>query len=204
MLRNLLLKTRSRRSTGRQTAGLCSVVAHLRGIALPGIFIGFFTRREQSVAITGHGDTQMAETQASPSEAPQAQLLVIDDDASICTVIEKLGEKAGFAAKRAVSLEQATQLLRTQQFDCITLDLSIGKNTGIELLGVLAEMACTTPIIIISASMRSMRDFAMTIGTNFNLAVQEPFSKPINFAKLKQALIGVREKMNDRQIMPAA
>src|SRR5271156_1583301 len=96
----------------------------------------------------------------------QARLLVIDDDASICTVIEKLGEKAGFAAHRAVSFEEAKQLLRAQRFDCITLDLSIGENTGIELLGVLAEMGCTTPIIIISGSMRSMRDFAVSIGSN--------------------------------------
>jgi DNA-binding NtrC family response regulator len=146
----------------------------------------------------------MTESQSSLSETPQALLLVIDDDASICMVIEKLGEKAGFAAKSAGSLEEATHLLRTQQFDCITLDLSIGKNTGIELLGVLAEMACTTPIIIISGSMRSMRDFAITIGNNMNLAIQQSFSKPINFAKLKETFADVRKRMNVPQIMPAA
>ena len=69
------------------------------------------------------------------------RLLVIDDDTSICTLIEKLGEKVGFAATRAISVEEATQLLRTQRFDCITLDLSLGKDTGIELLKVLSEMA---------------------------------------------------------------
>jgi len=30
------------------------------------------------------------------------RLLVIDDDTSICTLIEKLGEKVGFAATRAI------------------------------------------------------------------------------------------------------
>jgi DNA-binding NtrC family response regulator len=135
----------------------------------------------------------------------QPHLLVIDDDTSICAVIEKLGEKAGFAARRAVSLEEATRLLRADRFDCITLDLSIGKDSGIELLGVLAEMACTTPIIIISGSMRSMRDFAASIGSKMQLAVQQTFAKPIDFAKLREALISVKKKIDAQQkVVPAA
>jgi CheY-like chemotaxis protein len=133
------------------------------------------------------------------------RLLVIDDDASICAVIERLGQKAGFMAKRAVSVDEAARLLRKESFDCITLDLSIGKDTGIELLSVLAETARTTPIIIISGSMRSMRDFAVSIGNKMNLAIQEPFAKPIDFAKLRETLISVRKKMGaPREVTPAA
>ncbi len=138
--------------------------------------------------------------------APQEpdSLLVIDDDISICTMLEKLGEKAGFAVRRAVSLEEALQSLRTQHFDCITLDLGLGKNSGVEVLNALADMACTTPIIIISASMRSMRDFAATIGGTMYLDVRPPFAKPIDFAKLKAALIGIKETLNSqRQVLPA-
>lgn len=126
-------------------------------------------------------------------ESSSTTLLVIDDDASICAVIEKLGEKAGFTPKRAMSTEEATQLLRAQRFDCITLDLGIGKNSGIELLGVLAEMKSTTPVIIISGSMKSMRDFAVSIANNMHVAVRHQFAKPIDFAKLKEALVDVRE-----------
>jgi len=132
---------------------------------------------------------------AEASKAP-GRLLVIDDDTSICTLIEKLGEKAGFAATRAVSVEEATQLLRAQRFDCITLDLSLGKNTGIELLKVLSEMACTTPIIIISGAMRSMRDFAASIGNMMHLPLQEALPKPIDFAKLKAALAEVKRNLD--------
>lgn len=135
----------------------------------------------------------------------QARLLVIDDDSSICMVIEKLGEKAGFTAQRAVTVEEARELLRAERFDCITLDLSIGKDTGIELLSVLSEMGCTTPIIIISGSMRSMREFAVSIGDKMHLAVQRSFAKPIDFAKLKEALVGIRKKINaGKHVAPAA
>ena len=131
-------------------------------------------------------------------------MLVIDDDASICAVIERLGEKAGFAPERAVSIEDAKRAVHDHRFDCITLDLSIGADTGVELLSTLAEMASRTPIIIISGSMRSMRDFAVSIGNNLHLAVQEPFSKPIDFAKLKEALIGVRQKLAGQAAVPVA
>ena len=152
-----------------------------------------------------HQSSQFVEDGAAThAETKQPQLLVIDDDVSICTVIERLGEKAGFAARRAVSRDEAADLLRGHRFDCITLDLSIGKDTGIELLNILHNMECTTPIIIISGSMRSMRDFAVTIGSKLNLAVQEPFSKPINFAKLREALVDVRKKIDAPTLVPAA
>jgi two-component system chemotaxis response regulator CheY len=141
---------------------------------------------------------------AGASQSPD-RLLVIDDDTSICTVIQKLGEKVGFAATRAVSVEEATQLLRAHRFDCITLDLSIGKNSGIELLKVLADMACTTPVIIISGSMRSMRDFAASIGNTMHLDLQPPLPKPIDFAKLRTTLAGIKDKIDaERRTKPAA
>jgi two-component system, chemotaxis family, chemotaxis protein CheY len=154
-----------------------------------------------------HQSSQLVDddTESSRAGTQQPQLLVIDDDVSICTVIERLGEKAGFAARRAISRDEAADLLREKRFDCITLDLSIGKDTGIELLNILHDMKCTTPVIIISGSMRSMRDFAVTIGSNMHLAVQEPFSKPINFAKLKEALVDVRKKLDaSPDLVPAA
>jgi DNA-binding NtrC family response regulator len=156
-----------------------------------------------------HQSSQNTDDSESPqlNGAPQAldRLLVIDDDISICTVIEKLGEKAGFAVTRAVSLEEATRLLRAHRFDCLTLDLSIGKNSGVELLKVLADMACTTPIIIVSGSMRSMRDFAASIGNMMHLNLQQPFPKPIDFAKLRMALVDIKEKLDtQRKGRPAA
>ncbi len=133
------------------------------------------------------------------------RLLVVDDDASICALIGKLGEKAGFAPAHAVSLEEATQLLHAQRYDCITLDLNIGKNSGIKVLRVLAEMACTTPIIIISGSMPSMRDLAAATGNMMRLNLLQPLPKPIDFVKLRTTLTAVKETLQpQRSSKPAA
>jgi DNA-binding NtrC family response regulator len=138
------------------------------------------------------------------AETPH-RLLVIDDDASTCAIIGKLGERAGFAVMQAASVEDATWLLRAHRFEGITLDLTIGKNSGIELLRVLADMACTTPIIVISGSMPSMRDLAAAVGNMMNLNIQQPVPKPIDFAKLRTALVGIKEKSETRRnTAPAA
>jgi len=145
--------------------------------------------------------------QSRAAEAVQItdRLLVIDDDVSICTLIAKLGEKAGFSPTTAVSLEEATRLLRAHRFDCITLDLNIGKNSGIQLLRVLADMACGTSIIIVSGSLPSMRDLAEAIGNMMRLQLEEPVPKPIDFAKLRAAFAGIKEKLVlQRNAKPAA
>jgi two-component system, chemotaxis family, chemotaxis protein CheY len=136
---------------------------------------------------------------------PPCRLLVIDDDTSICAVIEKLGEKAGFATARAVSVDEATQLLRESHFDCITLDLGLGEDSGVEVLKVLADMRCQTPIIIISGSQRAMREFATMIGNNLHLVLQQHLAKPINFAVLKSALVDIKRKLEPQcSAQPAA
>jgi two-component system, chemotaxis family, chemotaxis protein CheY len=124
------------------------------------------------------------------------RLLVIDDDVPTCTMLAKIGEAVGFSVRRAVSLEQAADLLRTEHFACITLDLGLGKNSGVEVLNILAKMACTAPIIIISASMRSMRDFAAEIGNTMHLDIRPPIGKPIDFAQLKTTLAGIKQKLS--------
>jgi DNA-binding NtrC family response regulator len=58
--------------------------------------------------------------EAATSQSP-CRLLVIDDDISICEVIEKLAEKVGFAVVRAVSVDEAARHLRESHFDSISV-----------------------------------------------------------------------------------
>ena len=122
-------------------------------------------------------------------------LLVVDDDRSVCTLVQRFGEKVGFAATCALSFEEAAKCLWAHRFDCITLDLGIGANSGVEVLKILSEMACAPPIIIISGSMRSMRDFAVGIGKTMHLEAEQ-LGKPIDFALLKTKLTNIKMKFD--------
>jgi DNA-binding NtrC family response regulator len=142
--------------------------------------------------------------EAGTSESP-CRLLVIDDDTSICEVIEKLGDRAGFATARAVSVDEAARQLRASHFDCITLDLGLGEDSGVEVLKVLADMHCQTPIIIISGSQHTMREFAAMIGNNMHLVLRQHLAKPIDFAVLKKTLVDIkRDLVSQRSAQPAA
>jgi two-component system, chemotaxis family, chemotaxis protein CheY len=136
---------------------------------------------------------------------PLCRLLVIDDDTSICEVIEKLAEKVGFGTARAVSVDEAARQLRESHFDCITLDLGLGEDSGVEVLKVLADMRYQAPVIIISGSQRTMRDFATMIGNNMHLPLQQHLAKPINLAALKKALVDIKANLESQcSAQPAA
>jgi two-component system OmpR family response regulator len=127
------------------------------------------------------------------------RLLVIDDDRSASMLIAKLGECAGFSATSAASCEEAEQLLQSSQFDCITLDLNIGKNSGIGILKLLASMASKTPIIVISGSGSSFSELARAVGNMLQLNLLQPLPKPIDFAKLKAAFGGIKQGLDQKR-----
>jgi DNA-binding NtrC family response regulator len=135
--------------------------------------------------------------QASVSEVNAlGRLLVIEDDLSICRLIEKLAEKAGFIATTANSFDDAVRLLGANEFDCITLDLLIGTKTGVAVLRCLADMGSRAPIIVISGSPQCGRDLAKTVGNMLQLNLLETIAKPIDFAALRTTLAHVKRHCN--------
>src|SRR5664280_2035548 len=62
------------------------------------------------------------------------RLLVIDDANIHRMILCRIGEKVGFETTGAASYEEAAKLLRENEFDCITLDLSLGDRAGVEVL----------------------------------------------------------------------
>jgi EAL domain-containing protein (putative c-di-GMP-specific phosphodiesterase class I) len=81
----------------------------------------------------------------------QGRLLVVDDDLVQRTIIGKLGAKLGYQAVVAPTFEAASELLRTEKFDIMTLDLSLGERDGVELLRLIADLKLNAmPIVVIS------------------------------------------------------
>lgn len=116
------------------------------------------------------------------------ELLAIDDAYLHLSVVRKIATQAGFTTTGANSVGEATRLLRERTFDCITLDLSLGEQSGIEVLHLLAEMKCRTPIIVVSGSDDSARAETVRIGSFLHLNLCPPIPKPIQLAVLRNAL----------------
>jgi two-component system, chemotaxis family, chemotaxis protein CheY len=119
-------------------------------------------------------------------------LLVIEDALIHRTIIAKIGDKVGFVTRSASSVEAAEALLRTYEFDAITLDLALGEHVGLEVLRLLAELKSRSPIIIISVSGDAVLEEACRIGRSLELNIWKPLRKPIDLRLLREVLEQIR------------
>jgi CheY-like chemotaxis protein len=115
-------------------------------------------------------------------------LLVIEDALIHRTIIAKIGDKVGFLTRSASSVEAAEALLRTHEFDAITLDLALGEHVGVEVLRLLAELKSWSPIIIISVSDDAVLEETCRIGRSLELNIWKPLRKPIDLRLLREML----------------
>jgi CheY-like chemotaxis protein len=115
-------------------------------------------------------------------------LLVIEDALIHRTIIAKIGDKVGFVTRSASSVEAAEALLRTHEFDAITLDLALGEHVGLEVLRLLAELKSRSPIIIISVSDDAVLEETCRIGRSLELNIWKPLRKPIDLRMLREML----------------
>jgi len=119
------------------------------------------------------------------------ELLAIDDADLHLSIVRKIATQVGFTTTGAASVSEASRLLRGRTFDCITLDLSLGEQSGVEILELLAEIKCRTPIMVVSGSGDPALARTTEIGNFLGLNLCPPVPKPINLAVLRGALAQV-------------
>lgn len=132
------------------------------------------------------------------------ELLVIEDANLHLSIVSKIASQAGFKTTGASSVGDAARLLRERSFDCITLDLSLGEESGVEVLKLLAEMKCRTPVIVVSGSGDEARAETIKIGNFLDLNLCAPIPKPINLAVLRNALTQIADDTERQKLATPA
>ncbi len=120
-----------------------------------------------------------------------ARLLVVDDDLVQRKIIAKIGAQAGFLTAEAPSFEEAENMLRAEQYDCITLDLSLGPRSGILLLRTMIETRNAVPVIIVSGATEQVLRTTLDVAGNLGLDAQT-MHKPLNLIELRAILADKR------------
>ncbi len=139
-------------------------------------------------------ETQAA-TVASPAAATLAphaaalRLLVIDDDPVHRMVIGKVGEKAGYAVSTATTVEEAAERITQERFDCISLDLALGGQSGSRMLHGIARANGDVMLIVINSAAIEVREEAIESARDLRLRVVE-MPKPVDLAGLRARLVG--------------
>jgi DNA-binding NtrC family response regulator len=131
------------------------------------------------------------------------RLLVIDDANIHRMILCRMGEKVGFETVGAASFDEAAKLLREKEFDCITLDLSLGERAGVEVLHLLSVIKCQAPIIIISGAEHTVCEETLKIGKSLNLNLGTPVPKPVDLATLREQLVRIGQQVNLQKLARA-
>ncbi|MBV8758156.1 MAG: response regulator [Deltaproteobacteria bacterium] len=78
------------------------------------------------------------------------RVLVADDEPTIRATVRRMLERRGAVPVLAADGEEAAQLLRTEKFDVVLLDVMMPKRTGYQLVPIVRELQPNVPVILMS------------------------------------------------------
>jgi len=114
------------------------------------------------------------------TEAAMTRILVVDDDPSVCDVVERLLASSGYAVTTATTGRAALEAATKQSFAAAFVDLCMPSMHGLEIINGLRALAPDTKLIVMSGLMADCGgppapDF---LGMMTNLKGIERLSKP--------------------------
>jgi EAL domain-containing protein (putative c-di-GMP-specific phosphodiesterase class I)/CheY-like chemotaxis protein len=120
-------------------------------------------------------------------------ILVIDDDPVIGQFLSRLGAGRDLTCDVTTTAEGFLELL-SPETSLIFLDLIVPGIDGIQLLRLLSERRCTTPIIIMSGVDRRVLETAERLAKALDLRVIGRLQKPFRLAQVETILQEFRRK----------
>ena len=122
------------------------------------------------------------------AETRQAHLLIVDDDADNCFLMEQMLKKQ-YRVTSVNSGEDALVQLEHTHFDAILLDIMMPKMNGMELLKMIREQVqiTTLPIIMVSALSNS-KHVAEGLKLGANDYITKPIDRQIALARIETQL----------------
>ena len=116
----------------------------------------------------------------------QDHILLVEDDESICELVEKYLTKEGFSITTANDGEQAIVQFSKGTFDLILLDIMLPNLDGLEAMKIIREKS-SIPIVIMSAKDQDI-DKALGLGLGADDYISKPFSMIELLARVKATI----------------
>ena len=121
------------------------------------------------------------------------RVLIVDDDAAVLSLLTKVIRSNGLDAECSQSAEQALELLNSQTYDLILMDVNMHGMDGFTGVEIIRSRGIKTPIIIVSGR---KEDFDTLYGLDIGADdyITKPFN-PVTLGAKVKALI--RRSRND-------
>jgi DNA-binding response OmpR family regulator len=103
---------------------------------------------------------------SAPVRGRGQQVLVVDDDPDIRTVLGGVYERAGFGVETAEDGRAALRALFDREFDLVVLDLGLPGLDGMSVLGRIREMSDLPVIVLTARGLENDKVSALTAGAD--------------------------------------
>ena len=117
------------------------------------------------------------------------QILLVEDDAGIATVIGEALREEGFVVTACGAIEQRDRLLAHKRFDVMLTDVMLEDGDGLSSIGEVRAMAPDMPVIVLSAQNTLDTAVRATDSQAF-----EYFPKPFDLDQLVDAVKAARKR----------
>ncbi len=95
----------------------------------------------------------------------QPDVLVVDDDPDIQTILRDLLESEGYAITDASTCREALRQAQTISFAAVLLDIELPDGDGLSLFGQLQKMIPALPVILLTAAASSeLHSHSLSLG----------------------------------------
>ena len=118
------------------------------------------------------------------SAVPTMKLLLIEDNPTLAHWLAKMLEQESFTLDAVQDGDAADQLLRTNHYDVVLLDLNLPKLSGKNVLRRLRQRGDTTPVMILTAS-GSIDEKVELLGAGADDYLVKPFEVREVVARIK-------------------
>ncbi len=110
------------------------------------------------------------------------KILVVDDEADICEILQFNLETEGYEVDTASSAEEALEILSQRTYDLVLLDVMMGEISGFRMAQIMKESAKTADISIIFITALDNED---SIVRGLNIGADDYIAKPLNIRETK-------------------
>jgi DNA-binding NtrC family response regulator len=85
-----------------------------------------------------------------PGKVKPRTILVVDDEVSICSILEDMLRDKGFDVISAYDGDQALEVFRNQDLDMVLTDINMPRLDGLAVLRAIKESKPSTPVVMMS------------------------------------------------------
>ena len=125
-------------------------------------------------------------------------ILLVEDDASLSTVLADYLRSKGYTVETASNGKEAWELILVKHYDLVISDIMMPKMNGFELLKLLRAQHITLPIIMLSAK-TDRDDIMLAYELGCDDYVTKPFSMDILICKVEAVLRRFRMTNESKQ-----